>query len=119
MTAARSSRARWACGLVVAAGFFTLPFNGLIVLYGFWVGNLIPLGTGWIEESAAWGAYLLATLLAFTGFGLGWWHRREIEVRQAPPVDAGLARAGELLGAIVGLLALFLLTGTALQRGWI
>jgi len=117
MTPSRSSRARWACGLSVAAGFFTLPLMVPLVLVGHWTQDLGPVGNAVMEALGAWLGCAIAAVLAIAGFTLGWVHRRDIEVRGAPPVDAGLARAGEILGALVGLVAFALLTGLLRLRG--
>lgn len=116
MTPPRSCRARLACGLSVAAGFFTLPLLVPLVLLGMAAADLGRAGNVAIEIAAGWLGYAIALALASAGFVLGWAHRRAIEVHRAPPIDAGLARAGEILGALVGLVAFALLYGALSMR---
>jgi hypothetical protein len=97
----------------VAAGFCTFPVVVPLVLLGWAAKDFGHVGNWLVAAMASWLGNGIAIALAGTGFVLGWWHRREIEVRGAPPVDAGLARAGEILGAVVGLYALALLLGAA------
>ncbi len=117
------NRARVACAASCAAGFFTLPLYPLSITLGwFGVGERAPgdttgLGLEWLSSSVMW-ASAVGLALAVFGFALGWWHRREVEVRGVEPDrDMALARAGELLGAGVAIVALFLLLGTVMHHG--
>jgi hypothetical protein len=116
------NRARLACGLACAAGFFTLPLYPLVITVGYLAGGERPpggaaeLGYDWLSSSVMW-ASAIGVGLAAAGFALGWLYRRDVEVRGvAADDDAGLARAGELIGAGVVVLGLFLLIGTILHH---
>lgn len=117
------NRAKLACTASCAAGFFTLPFFPLVITLGFVAGGEVdpgaPGGVGWewLAAMVMW-ASAAGLALGLTGFALGWLYRRELELRHtAGLTDGGLARAGELLGAGVSLLALFLLMGSIMHAG--